>query len=110
MTTSYAHAHFKAATKSEFRAGLLAAIRADFRLDIDGLDDPYANLRDGIVRHGVWINGRHIGYEAILNAKGDLVITDLQVIGRNNGPRPLATPAERKARAEDMKTNMLFFI
>lgn len=83
---TFAHATFTASSPKEFRTHLLAAIRADFALDAKIMDEL---LQDGILRHGVWVNGRHIGYEAIINAAGDLVVTDIRSI----------RPAGRKVRA-----------
>lgn len=101
---SYTHITFTALTRKQFRSGLIEALRADLAIDIATMSAP-ESARDCVLRHGIHVNGRHIGYEARINAAGNLTVTDLRVLNRDRtrDPRPIRTIDEIRSFLEVSK-------
>lgn len=100
--TNYSHTAFAACTTKQFRAGLLVAIRADLKIDAN---DALENIRNGIIRHGVWVNGRHIGYEAIVDASGEIRVTEIKALqGQTKRHHTMKTMDQMRKQAEDIRT------
>lgn len=96
--SKYGHATFFASTAKQFRSNLIAAIRKDLMIDAD---EALENIRDGVIRHGVWVNGRHIGYEAVINQNGDIQITKIKTLDLKKPYRRAAKTMEQlRAEAE----------
>lgn len=98
---NYDHAYFSASSRDAFRAGIVNAMRADLEIDAEVADYNITEL--GVVRHGVWVNGRHIGYEAAFDADGNLRVTDLQPLGTPVKDMHIRSMEELRERAGFMR-------
>ncbi|SKA31133.1 hypothetical protein [Consotaella salsifontis] len=73
--TDYSHVKFSATNPKQLRTALLHAIQRDYEIDkeIDG--DP------SCIRHGVFVGGRHIGYQGSVSPDGRPHIHFIQSLG-----------------------------
>lgn len=96
FNSRFSEISFAARSNRDVRREMLRILAADLAHDaVDGLLQD-----DGVMRHGVYINGRHVGYQARV-AEGRARLDYLAALDSHVHTRCMRSTAELRARLDD---------